>query len=1475
MDLNPAPRLVYSPHPLLALADRQLRFEPFAPGETLAGYLQRVGVDLSRPLAVSLNDRVLTRAEWNTLCPRPGDLITARAAVQGGGDNGDSNVLATVLTIAVLIFAPEFGLLVQGLDIGVSAAAAQALFTVGGVLLINHLTAPPTPRTPGVDAQKDSPTYSLTGAGNRARLYEPLPLIMGTHKMFPDYGARVFSEFIGEDQYLYQIFNFGLSDVTLSGHRIGDTPITNYQGVDIEESGPDGALTLFPDNVDSIAGGALTYAAGWVQRTSSAGSTRLSVEIDGALYSVINGVIYGNEAWIEIEYRAVGSGTWLPFTAPYTLPTWQPVTFYPNGSFVVPPVLNGWKYDTHADGTSGEFQPAWQPGPRSQNFIDGPPEGSVGISGVVWHAIYYYFVTTSGFPIWHTARTPLRRTYTRSVPLGQYEVRVRRLSPDDTGLNSVSQLAWTQLRSYQPQGANYTGQKRVALRIRASGQINGQVDAFNAIASARCEIWTGSAWVLQATSNPAWWYRWFAKGKAIGGRPAFGAQLPDARLDLEAIKLWGAYCAANGLTFNGIVDTQQSCDETLISIARCGRARPTWASGKLGAVWDAAAQPAVAVFGMSNIRRNTFSVQYITGRLADEIVLQFINPDIGWQPDTLRAPVPGVASPVRQASVSLFGCTNLAMAAKAANLLAAAQAYRRRVITWETDMEGLVAAVGDVVILSHDLTQWGYSGRLVSGTTTALVLDRAVPFTPATSHYLGVRFPNGSYGIYDVVYQAGESASITLSLPLPSAPDADANHPPYDYLWFFAPQPTPGKRVKVTSIKPISAHAVRITATDDDPAYYAAENNAYTYNPPAASASVTPVVNNLIASDTLITVGSGFATRIALAWNVQGTTGGARIRVAWEDTERSGFGAFEDLGTTDRRAFEFQGRVSGRARIEVSVFNLHGIVGAGGTATVDYTILGKDRPPANVVSLNIAQNGGTITADWDEVPDVDVVIYDLRYGKPGAVFDAMQPLTTAEAGTSFTTTKLPPGTWRVGIKAVDSSGNVSASAAYDDITITNFQDVMVQAPQAPEWNPAGRAVRLYDDSATLIGVPNNSTLNFGTGNFTVELEIKAHSLDIYSNFMARTNPGDASAGWRCGISSVGRPSFLLSDGVTYIEGDIGTTNINAVSPWRLMWVFDRAANTVTAYINGASAGNVSTATVTGSVNNAYDLYMLYPGVPNGADVDVRFLRVYNRALSPSEALQNYTGDLYTTAGLVLDLKMLEGIGTSLADSSGNGNNGTLYGNASWVTDLGFGNFIRHPTGVLIPDSTKLASEHTKAQLFEQYVPFPVPVSAYEAPEINIGFNDDARVWADSAAALGRGQSGVLNFHTELDYRMAAASYDGFEAWTIGQRNARNFKHRLVMANTAGRVGYLSTFTPVVDQLEHEQSGTGIVVAGGTTVSFPRPFHNVPYIEVDAAGGAALIPAHDLNTTTGFRAFLYTLAGAVATGSVFNWKAKGV
>ena len=979
MELANPVRVVYQRHPLLHTA-RDYHQLPATPGQTVQQALDALGIHLAQlPVELSLDGALIARDDWADTPLRDGQLLHIHAALADGGglSDQDAKTLRVIATLAVVIAAPYAGAALFNPGT-LGASITTGLLQLGGLYLVNTLI--PAPED---DDQDDagSPTYALAGGSNRARHYAPLPLIFGQHRVFPDYGAKPFTEFLGSDQWLFQVFNFGLSDVTLSDFKIGDNPLANFGSMvlanDLEISDSTGALSLFPGNVDTaLPGATIDYqfgtggtAAEWTPpATASAASTRLVVEVSGVLYRLgNNGDLRQTTTGLSIQYRAAGTS--------------DPWTGFP---------------------------------------------GDPGLPG--------YYVRQQ------RSRRPVRWAFSVDVdPSTQYEVRIKATEVLLDGgpkvpTSAVAALVFAQLRSYQPDGGDYNNQQRVALRIRATGQLNGAVARFNALASAQCEVWTGSAWVTQATSNPAWWFRWFAIGKNdAGGRPLFGGRQSDATLDLDAIKAWGAWCDSNALTFNYVHDGGGSVHDLLLTIARAGRATPTRASGKLGVVFDQENQPAAAVFGMSNIIRDSFQVSYITEDLPDEIVMQFINPDLAWQPDTVRALVPGTVTPQRSIHLRLPGCTNLAMAAAAANLLAAEQLYRRRRISFDVEFEHLPVQRGDVVLISHDLTAWDYAGRLVSGaTTTDLMLDRAVPFTPATSHYIGIRYPDGSWNVYDVVYQAGSSATIELSpgTPLPSAPDSDPNgHPACDYLWFFAAgSNTPGKPAKVVDIRLKSDSRATIICTDEDPNYYLAEANAYTHNPVTPTAD-TPAISNLAAADTVVRAGGGYQTRISVAWDSTGEYGGAIIRAGYVHDGQAP--DMEERGRTFARSFEFYAHESGTVAVEVTVLNERGEFGPGGTATVQHSIVGKAAPPADVAGLTLTETPTGLVVSWSDNADADLSHYIVKDGADWATAAVLDSPRVRQINVGF----LSAGVHTIQVAAVDTSGNESATPSSQGITV--------------------------------------------------------------------------------------------------------------------------------------------------------------------------------------------------------------------------------------------------------------------------------------------------------------------------------------------------------------------------------------------------------------------------------------------------------
>ena len=326
----------------------------------------------------------------------------------------------------------------------------------------------------------------------------------------------------------------------------------------------------------------------------------------------------------------------------------------------------------------------------------------------------------------------------------------------------------------------------------------------------------------------------------------------------------------------------------------------------------------------------------------------------------------------------------------------------------------------------------------------------------------------------------------------------------------------------------------------------------------------------------------------------------------------------------------------------------------------DYVVIGKTGLPANVTGFAASQNGNVVVYQWNQVGDVDLAGYEVRYG-PLALdppFEDGTPLTKVTRGTNITSAAVPPGTWKMMIKARDTSGNYSAAAASVSLTVVNEFDVIYQRQQAPDW--------------------------------------------------------------------------------------LGTLN----------------------------------------------------------------------------------------------------------------------------------GFVRSWNGVLVPESTKAADELTNGELFEQYLPYPVAQAIYESPEIDIGFDDTARIWGSIDSALGPGITlGIAAPDLEVDFRFAAGAYDGFEPWTIGDRQGRFFKHRLVLDTDEGKAK-VTGFIPTVDQLERTESRQVAVGGGGSVITYLDTFHVTPTVVVSAIGASALIAVASGITASQFTANVYNTSGT-SVGGTINYDATGI
>lgn len=240
-----------------------------------------------------------------------------------------------------------------------------------------------------------------------------IPCVVGNFRFYPPHAALPYTEISGDDQYLRMLLDLGYGDMDISDIRIGETDIASYDDVEWEIST---APTLFSQDIYELGVGVpLSDTNDQATRTTQSQATEISLDIifNGGLFGIDKkgGTMTGITTF-AVQYRPVGSGTWLDATAATGLTT--------TGGFT-----------------------------------------SLG----------------SVFQIKSTKRKTLRAGIRWTVPVGQYDVAVTRGATSFGGDKQADahDAAWSVLRSVTPQLPSSTGTMKLAVRIKATDQLNGVV----------------------------------------------------------------------------------------------------------------------------------------------------------------------------------------------------------------------------------------------------------------------------------------------------------------------------------------------------------------------------------------------------------------------------------------------------------------------------------------------------------------------------------------------------------------------------------------------------------------------------------------------------------------------------------------------------------------------------------------------------------------------------------------------------------------------------------------------------------------------------------------------------------------------------------------------------------------------------------------------------------------------------------------
>lgn len=817
------------------------------------------------PVIALLNGRPLLRAAWRRRL-RDGEVLTFVVLPRGGGGGaGGSNPLRIVLSLAVLAFA---GWAAPALLAGSAGTVLFGSFTLGqlttlgltlaGQALINAVL--PQPRQQAQLAA--SPTYSLAAQGNTARIEQPIPVQYGRMLCWPDMAAQPYTEFAGNEQYLYQLLCLGAGHYDIEQIRIEDTPIEAFDEIEVQVVPPGGQVTLFPAAVVTAVEVAGQELAGAKIATYARSGTTITVTENG-------------------HGRAVGQAVWLGFASAL------------DGAFAIAAVLDANRFTvTTADSGSGSGSvtvcsmlggltgfvasgpdtTAWRLAvdlllPRGLYATD--DDGNLESLSLTLQ-FQAQLVDDAGAPLagWivlgtvevgDRTVTPVRRSlHWDLVTPGRYRVRAFRLDQKSTDSQDGHEVLLSGLRAYLYGPLTFGGVTLIALRMRATNNLSAQASRRVAvIATRKLPVWTGSGWSAPVAT------RSIAHALAdAASNSVYGAGLADTEIDHAGLAALDAIWTARGDRFDGRFDTAAGWWEAAGRIAAAGRAQVFLQGGKLRVVRDGPADLPVALFSMRNIVQGSFGIDYLMAseQTADAIEMSYW--DAGtWSQRRVTARLPG-SSGAAPAKAELFGVTDRAQAYREAMYQAAANRYRRRVLRFETEMEGFIPSLGDLIAVQHDVPGWGTAAEAMGWDAAGRVLHLSQPVEFGTgAHYVGLRRRDGSLSGPWAVSPGPDRWSVVLA----ATPDVVPSEGPGERTHVvFGPGQTWATLAKVTEVRPTGLYSVRIEAVAEDPSVHTADSGVTA--PPIVTSSLPrrvtrPSVTGLIARRM-----PGDATRALVAW---------------------------------------------------------------------------------------------------------------------------------------------------------------------------------------------------------------------------------------------------------------------------------------------------------------------------------------------------------------------------------------------------------------------------------------------------------------------------------------------------------------------------------------------------------------------------------------------------------------------------------
>jgi len=632
---------------------------------------------------------------------------------------------------------------------------------------------------------------------------------------------------------------------------------------------------------------------------------------------------------------------------------------------------------------------------------------------------------------------------------GRYELRFTRLTEDNTSTRIRDDSFVSAIRTVQHTApVKATGRCLVAMRIKATDQLNDVVNQFSAVTSALLPVWDGAQWTEQTTRHPAWAYLDVLRG-AANRRP-----VSDERLDLDGFKTWAE--ATPAFTFDAVIDYPTTVFELLRDTAAAG-----WGGG-WGRVKDVAFDAggdAISVTLDDVVAMEVGKTYAVRFRHADGVSsVASVMTEAG-ETDTLAflQPVPAVAAP-EPGDLALFGEAERESADLIVKAIRHSGDFRATLTLVDAAPEVHQADTGPIPAFNSLMT-------------LPPLVERQTPATPVVDEVVSDESAL-------VIGRDGRAQSRILVRVV----QASGLNDPAEYIQAHYRLAGSGERWRVLAAAPVAAGEVAVMPVEDGVAY---DIRLRAVSREGLASEWTEVLGHVVVGKT---------TPPSDVVNFQAARRADGVQLSWDPVSELDVVGYEirdgeawDVGAVVTTRHRGTALFVALADAEDHRFHIRAVDELGLRSVSAVSVVASVVPPADVAGVDAVPQGEHVRFSWASLP-IAGVEYEIRAGESwgqgrfvgrsaGDHLVALWPVQTPADETFW-------------CKAVSAAGLYSQTAAFATTRLAPLSDrnVILQTDRkALGWPGVSHELEVVTDGLLALARSGGVNAPKGTHYFKADL----------------------------------------------------------------------------------------------------------------------------------------------------------------------------------------------------------------------------------------------------------------------------------------------------------------------------------------------------------------------------------------------------